>query len=633
MFFHKSHFILFFFLLVFGVDVIAQNCECNKADLLNKDFNEYIDMANFKAASNIADELLKEPSQKCKFEALNKLFEVNQLQKKFLEAKFILLEQEKLLKRMDCDSIPLLIKNYTNWAVYNYRQGSYTDAIKYCYQVIPLAESINDIRSIITSKQIIVQVLSYMNRDKESSTMAQQCYSIIMNAPESAEKADYMVWLVKHYDGFYNLEGNPAYLDTMNMLLHQGIEVARKFNNKDALIESYISLDYSCYYTENYKLGLSYLDSAFMIVNYNKDRRELARMHSGKAWDYALLGQFSKAFFHHDSSLYYFKNYYQDYELSLGYTDGAEIYAMSGDFKTAYSYYQKGISIRDSLSSVNVSNTITELEQKYNKEVNERTITELNQEKVIANERQNVARLRTRLLIGVIILILLLVVIIIFIYRQRLLKQKQEKLEVEQRLNRSRMNPHFFFNALTSLQDLSLDPTRNKDLAIYLGKYSKIMRQTLESTYHELISVEEELDYIKKYLDIQLLRFPDKFVYQINVSDEIDPEEYEMPAMLLQPFIENSIEHGFHQIQYQGKVEINVIPREGQLVVEIIDNGSKSDKESAHKGYPSRAIQIITDRLRLLNESRRSKASFSISEGLDGKGYKIVLVLPIIKSS
>ena len=186
-------------------------------------------------------------------------------------------------------------------------------------------------------------------------------------------------------------------------------------------------------------------------------------------------------------------------------------------------------------------------------------------------------------------------------------------METEQRLNRARMNPHFFFNALSSLQTFALANNDGKSMAVNLSKFSNIMRETLESTYKEYVSLEQEIDFLTEYLEIQKMRFPKKYEYNIELSPDIEPEELVLPSMILQPFVENSIEHGFNGIEYLGKLSISFSIEKQNLLVKLIDNGKglypKKELESQHI---SRATQIIKDRIFLLNIKLKTNASFEI---------------------
>ncbi len=239
---------------------------------------------------------------------------------------------------------------------------------------------------------------------------------------------------------------------------------------------------------------------------------------------------------------------------------------------------------------------------------------------------------------GVALAGLLLSVVIVFFFRQQSLRHKQRILETEQRLNRARMNPHFFFNALASLQHLALRDNDNQALASNLSKFSHIMRETLESTYKEYVTVEQEIDFLNEYLDVQKIRFPRKFDYEVIAARDLEADELQLPAMIIQPFVENSIEHGFSNIDYTGLVKIEFNKSEKGLRISITDNGKglqTNVKENLPTGqvgneHISRASQIIKDRIYLLNVKLKTKASFSIDNNPTGKGVQVIINLPLI---
>lgn len=219
-----------------------------------------------------------------------------------------------------------------------------------------------------------------------------------------------------------------------------------------------------------------------------------------------------------------------------------------------------------------------------------------------------------------------------FFIRQQSLKSKQKILETEQRLNRARMNPHFFFNALSSLQSFAMEGNDGKSIASNLSKFSHIMRETLESTYKEYVTIEQETEFLKEYLDLQKIRFPHKFSFQISIADTIEPEYTLIPSMILQPFIENSIEHGFSGINYPGEIIVDFKKEQSDLQITITDNGKGllvTGKENSE--HISRASQIsIRDRIYLLNIKLKTKASFSIDNSISGKGVVVQIKLPLI---
>jgi sensor histidine kinase YesM len=341
---------------------------------------------------------------------------------------------------------------------------------------------------------------------------------------------------------------------------------------------------------------------------------------------YINLGEFEKASIYFDSLLIANKEskdlYYQSETAERGYF----IYKNLGQTDKALKYLEIWKQSEDSLQNNDKLSRINELEKKFNKVEDEKKIQKLSLEKETLAKKNELDQLNIRLLIFSIIIALLIIAIIVFFYRQSILKNKFREIEIEQRLNRARINPHFFFNALVSVQELSLTKDRQNEVPIYLSRYAKIMRMTLESSYNELVKIEDEIIFLEEYISIQQLRFPNKFEYTINCPDEI--YDFLIPSMILQPFIENSVEYGFKNHTDLGKLSIDFIPTQNDLIITIHDNGNASI--GSVKNYPSRASEIISDRLLLLNKKHKTNAHFKVIENSELKGYTVKITLPLL---
>jgi len=193
------------------------------------------------------------------------------------------------------------------------------------------------------------------------------------------------------------------------------------------------------------------------------------------------------------------------------------------------------------------------------------------------------------------------------------------------------MNPHFFFNALATLQQYALTENNGLTLATNLSRFSNIMRETLESTYREYITIEQETDFLKEYLDLQQMRYEQKFTYDIIIAETVEPDEILLPAMIIQPFVENAVEHGFANIDRTGLLRIVFEIEADQLVIRITDNGKGlAEVKSLNPEHISRASQIIKDRIYLLNIKLKTRARFSIENRKDGQGVLVQIFLPVI---
>jgi len=230
----------------------------------------------------------------------------------------------------------------------------------------------------------------------------------------------------------------------------------------------------------------------------------------------------------------------------------------------------------------------------------------IEKEKVLIAEKQveeiKNLKLQSRLILVLISLGLLTLVGVLFI-RQRKLKYEKQGLQMQQRLLRSQMNPHFTFNILYAIQNLIKE---NQQAATnYLLKFSRLLRLILENSIQNYIQLEKELESLKGYLDLQLLRFPNKFTYSISLNNLDGDDLIFIPPMLIQPFVENAIEHGFLGIDYLGKITITLKLQNTFIECCIEDNG-KGFLEKNNENKNSTSIKLISN---FLEKATKSKVS------------------------
>jgi len=343
-----------------------------------------------------------------------------------------------------------------------------------------------------------------------------------------------------------------------------------------------------------------------------------AALYVAKALDYADLKNYGEAQRWIDTSIYYAEKMEGKTPATAAvYGQAAQIFEKAGNLPRAIGTMKVYNQMKDSVFTQERLKKINELEQKYNKEKNENTIKDL------ARKKQFYLFLAIAGLLGI--------AAISFFLRQLSLTYKKNILEAEQRLNRARMNPHFFFNALTALQKFAVKENNPQAMANNLSRFSNIMRETLESTYKEYVTVEYEMEFIEEYLEVQSLRFPQAFTYSITTDGDLEVDELLIPSMIIQPFVENSIEHGFSGIDYQGNIRIDFVKKNQELMISIADNGkgflTSVPENNAHI---SRASQILKDRIYLLNLKLKTRAGFHLDNDVSGKGVIVKINLPLL---
>jgi ligand-binding sensor domain-containing protein len=198
--------------------------------------------------------------------------------------------------------------------------------------------------------------------------------------------------------------------------------------------------------------------------------------------------------------------------------------------------------------------------------------------------------------------------------------------ELELQALQAQMNPHFVFNALTAIQNFILQHNDEQAL-MYLNKFSRLMRLFLESTREKYISLHDEIQLLKLYIELEHLRFRSKFEYDFMIDENTDQTQ-PIPSMLIQPFIENAINHGLLYVEHGGYLNVSFINKGNTLRCVIEDNGvgrekSKALKATSTKSYKSRGIEITQDRVKTLQETDNLKISINIIDKTNPTGTSV----------
>jgi sensor histidine kinase YesM len=234
-------------------------------------------------------------------------------------------------------------------------------------------------------------------------------------------------------------------------------------------------------------------------------------------------------------------------------------------------------------------------------------------------------------------LVILATALALVFIRQEKLRNRQQTLVLQQKLFRSQMNPHFIFNSLTSIQNYIMDEEAHQ-ASKYLSRFSKLVRNILDSSVEEFVSLEEEISTIENYLELQKLRFKGKFDFSIEVGEKLSPESIHIPPMLAQPFIENAIEHGIKHKETKGHIFIRFYQKDSQVVCEVEDDGVGREKAQEilykhDKYHKSLATAITYERVRVLNKKMKKKITMLIRDLKDASnkpsGTLVRIEMPI----
>lgn len=309
------------------------------------------------------------------------------------------------------------------------------------------------------------------------------------------------------------------------------------------------------------------------------------------------------------------------------------IAASQGNYKLALHYYEAHVAIKDSLNNDQTLLKEQEKEYAYTLEKKEREYLLLSQK----NQIQAFQITQTRYVIaGFVFLLILILIIGYLLFRQARMKTINWKITAGQKLLRAQMNPHFIFNSLNSIRYFILS-NQNTKAENYLSTFSRFIRNSLEASIDDTVSVEQEVEMLKGYLEIEALRFNGVFEYEILVDDALKGDTVRIPQFMIQPFVENAIWHGLLPKKAGRKlvVQLSSCADTGKVRCMIDDNGigrtAAAQNESPLK-HKQLAVDFVRQRLLLYKKMNNTDCKLvfidKFDENGDSAGLRVVLELP-----
>lgn len=234
---------------------------------------------------------------------------------------------------------------------------------------------------------------------------------------------------------------------------------------------------------------------------------------------------------------------------------------------------------------------------------------------------------------------------IVFIFyrakRESHFKQKEAELklsisEMEMKALRAQINPHFIFNCLNSIHHYMHGHDISK-ASEYLIKFSRLIRQILETSAYRVIPLTDDLQALRLYLELEQLRTNHSFDFEIVLQDGIDPDVIHIPPLLIQPFVENSIWHGVNQKGKGGRIRLD-IKRDDRMLICILEDNGQQDGVKQHYDLSntvkktSMGMALIQERLKVVNQRHQTDAKFTVVDLFNEKneltGKRVTLLLP-----
>lgn len=565
---------------------------------------------------------------------------VTQYQGKYFEA----IEYTKQLEKIYLD-----LKDYRNLAFrcYNYTAkmyyflGDYEKALIYSYKETDIGKKIQDTISLsysIDFQAVLMQGLDLYDEalklQLESMKLREQIGDSLLISYSFNNIGSTYIMLEDYQKAKEYFEKSMAI-----KLKYDSSGLAQTYNNLGIVYQNLSLFDESeaCFKksyevcsqnSDSYGLAKASINLA-NILNFKKDFK-LAESYYTKAFEISL------------------ENGYKD--LIIDATSSAqEFYFNQKQFDKAYEMLLLNTIYKDSVKNDDVIKKITRLEAEH--EFNQKQVEDSivrHQKKIKEQALYNQEIRRKELLLWVFGIAFFFIIAIIFVafktYQLRKQNQenilKQKALEIEKNLLRSQMNPHFIFNAMNSIQNF-ISENDSYSAIRYLSKFAKLIRLILENSLHQTILLCDEILSLQLYLELEQVRFNNRFDFSIDLDEDIDEETIQVPPMLIQPFVENAIIHGIMPLEHKGLIKISIREKQDNscLVCEIIDNGigrekSAKLKQKQGKTHKSVGMQLTRERLASLNSETEPRMSFNITDVLDEQsnviGTKVIIQIPYL---
>ncbi len=459
----------------------------------------------------------------------------------------------------------LLLNTYTNIGVINATLSDFKKAQDYLEKAVVLAEK---------NEPLKLQILSNLSNIYKENKELVKYEKTSLEAERLAKKHNIPRVLATIYTNLsiYYSNDKPDYNKALYYGL-QSIELKRKEKHYQNLPLAYNNVAHVYLKNKAYKKAIVYLDSALPNAN------ELL------------------------------KNYiYNNYK---------EAYSGLNNHKQALHYTNLRDIIKDSLNAIKQKERIAEITEKYASEKKEQEINYLNAKTEL---QTNKIKNQQFLILTSMLIIALIGVLGYFWYKNQKTKQSLQKATLRHKLLQTQLNPHFIFHSLNSIQSYIYQNKKNESIS-YLSNYSKLMRSIFDSTSADFISIADDAETINTYLQLQQMNFSENVEFSVELEEGI--EHYQIPPMLVQPYVENAIQHGIKTIK-NGIVIVNYTSKNDDIEICVYDNGtglpSKSDT-GLHQYDTS--SEVISKRIENLLRVYKFKIKTDVSSNKEGTEVKI----------
>lgn len=564
---------------------------------------------------------------------------------------------------------------YTRLGIYYRNKSKFNQALVYHKKALDLALKAQNINLQVVNLNMLGVIYRRTDNVTEALNQHQKALSLAESVTTKNDDLEKSIAVSLNSMGnIYLTQDQPDLaLDKFN----QSLGIEKKFNNKLGLAINYQNIGYALEQKgelemalSNYKASLNFNEQinstvgkvicnnsiGQLYLKQNKPKKALdiieptlkqaldigdqfyiASAYISLGWAQLELGMMEEAEKNLKKGLQIAKRYNLKSSVADANYHLSELFKRQNDYKLAFEHYYIADTIYHNIKSEKNAKYISALTFQYENERKNDQIQSLANENELVKLKLKEAR---RNWIAVLLSVILIASIPMIINRQRQLKNEKKILTLEQEMLRNQMNPHFIFNSLNSIK-LYIINNEKENAVYYLNKFSKLIRKILIASKEKEISLEEELETMELYMNIENIRFSNEIDYSVNVDDSLNLANIKVPSLILQPFLENALWHGLSTKKDDKRITIDIKKdQKNSATITVTDNGIgriEAEKIKQNKSLKRKSVGISLTNQRLSNFYKGFDSDYSIDikdlydENKQSSGTSVTLKIPINK--
>lgn len=555
--------------------------------------------------------------------SLNNLAGLYMLNGDFKKARALFNESMVIAMKQEKKNWEAIADLYSNIGILKTEENEYDSSLFYFMKALTIADTISYASLQLRTVNEIGGVYGKLNEPQK----AKEYYTRFLKLAQQ-EKNKYYECLAYNNLG---LNERGISKEAMKQYHQKAFAIANELNNGELLASSLGNLAGVEEAYANYETALQYRRRSVALNRQYGAPPNLTSALCHLAHNYVLVNKPDSALLALKEAQVHLKKVGHA-ELRLVYLENKmEAFSKLGHYDSTQYYFTQFKSGMDTLQQKERRNQVSNWQVKYETEKKEKEIAILTRQ---ATAQQMKLSKQNMMIYSALLLVLMIAAFSYLYIRQVRLRTAQKEIAVEQKMLRTQMNPHFIFNALSSIESF-LYENEPLEAGKYLSRFAKLMRLSLENSRREYISLQQEINTLEHYFVLQKLRLGDKVDYEIVVTGGIDVENTLIPPMFAQPLIENALEHGIIHKKGKGMIRVSFSLEADVLLLVVEDNGVGRSRalELEEREHGSLASTITSERIDVMNRKKKGKVILKLMDLVDADnnvlGTKALFYFPM----